>query len=248
MTDRGTAPSSQSAARSDAWRLSEVDLFQDLSPADMAVIEKSAPMREVETGSLLFAPGSPHEVLFFLKRGRVRLYRLTADGRSLTMSLVEQGQVFGEMELLGQSMEGSHAETLEPSLLCVMSRADVYGLLLADARIAARIATTLGRRVADLEQRLEAAVFSPVPSRIASTLVTLAAPGSGDIRLTHEQLAGLVGTTRETTTKVLGDLRDRRVVDLRRGRIRVLDSRLLESLSNDPAWTTTTGGHSARNR
>ncbi|MGD9954563.1 MAG: Crp/Fnr family transcriptional regulator [Candidatus Nanopelagicales bacterium] len=229
------------------WRLSEVDIFCDLPPQDMERISASAPMREVPAGTLLLRPGQGNEVLFILKRGRVRLYRVTADGRTLTLSIVDKGDIFGEMQLLGQSLQETYAETLEPSVVCIMSKDDVYRLLLADARVSARIVTALGHRVTDLERRLEQAVFRTVPSRVASTLVALAGSDRGaDVRLTHEQLADLVGTTRETTTKVLGDLRDRGLVDLRRGRIRVRDIAVLRALADDPSWSASTGGHTSR--
>lgn len=228
------------------WRLAEFDIFRDLSAPDMERIARAAPMREVGAGTTLYRPGDENPVLFILKRGRARVYRLAADGRSLTMSMVEGGEIFGEMPELGLRMAGSGAETLEPSLLCLMSRDDVRQLLLGDGRIAARLAEKLGERVTELERRLEDAVFRPVPARVASTLALLAGSGDDDVRLTHEQLADLVGTTRETVTKVLGDLRDRGLVTSRRGRIRVHDSRALADLAASGGSTAVTGGHTSR--
>ncbi|MER5213638.1 helix-turn-helix domain-containing protein [Streptomyces sp. NPDC002838] len=96
----------------------------------------------------------------------------------------------------------------------------------------------LGRRLADLEQRLSDSVFKSVAQRIATTLLTLttAQPPAGPLRpgtrhpqiaLTHEQLAALAGTSRETCTKVLRDFADRHLIRLARGRITVLDSERL---------------------
>ena len=105
-------------------------------------------------------------------------------------------------------------------------------MLLADGRIAGRIISGLGRRLAEVEQRLADAVLKPVPQRLAAVLCQLvqAAPEAGllsprgpEIQLTHEQLADLVGTTRVTTTRLLGDLRDAGVVRLRRGGVVALD-------------------------
>ena len=108
-----------------------------------------------------------------------------------------------------------------------MSRSDVRRLLLADPRVAARISEILGRRLAALEQRLSDTVFKSVPQRVGETLLTLASQRSLGrapvVQVTHEQLAALVGTSRETTTKVLGELAARGVVGLGRGRITELD-------------------------
>ncbi|MFG2972509.1 Crp/Fnr family transcriptional regulator [Streptomyces sp. NPDC048331] len=117
-----------------------------------------------------------------------------------------------------------------------MSRADVHRFLLSDARIAARITEILGRHLTDLEQRLSGSVFKTVPRRIATTLMTLATEtrphvlgGRGpQIALTHQQIAALAGTSRETTTKVLHDLADQELIRLARGHITVLDTERLK--------------------
>jgi CRP/FNR family cyclic AMP-dependent transcriptional regulator len=228
MTARDAA-----ASTSDRWCLSEVDIFRDLSSTEMEAMAERAPMRSVERGQVFYSPHEPVEVLFILKRGRVRIFRTAADGRTLTIAILEAGTVFGEMVLLGQRMDDTFAEALEPCVLCLMSRADVRGMLLSDPRIAARITEMLGQRLASVEQRLSDTLFKTVAQRLAGTLSRLAADGGGrriglgrrapEVRLTHEQLAGLVGASRETTTKTLNEFQDRGLVELRRGRVAVLD-------------------------
>ena len=134
------------------------------------------------------------------------------------------------MVIVGQRMHDSFAEALDDVVVCVMTKADVGRLLLGDSRIAARISETLGRRIGELEQKFSDAVFKSVPERIAGALATLAAASSErplgrgvQVKLTHEQLAALAATSRETTTKVLGELADQGHITLGRGRITVLD-------------------------
>ena len=222
--------------------LREFDLFRDLADDEVAAIGEAAPMRTLPSGELLYSPTRPTEVLFILRSGRVRLYVIGADGRTLTTAIVEAGQLFGEMVPLGQSLTDTYAETLDPCVVCPLSRQDVERLLLADPRIAARIAEILGRRVAELETRLSDTVLRSAPERIASTLVRMAGRDGTGVRLTHEQLADLVGTTRETVTKVLGDLADRRLVRLRRGRVDVTDTTGLRALIESGGLNPVTGG------
>ncbi len=212
------------------WCLTEVDIFTDLDEAEMGAIAEAAPMRDYRAGDLVYTPHQPVETLFILKQGRIRIFRVSADGRALTTAILEPGTIFGEMVIVGQRMHDSFAEAMDDVVVCVMTRADVRRLLLADPRIAARISATLGRRLGELEQRLSDTVFKSVPERIASTLVTLADAHSSrglsrgvQVRLTHEQLAALTGTSRETTTKILGEFADAGLVSLGRGRINVLD-------------------------
>jgi CRP/FNR family cyclic AMP-dependent transcriptional regulator len=237
MSDQGS-----DAARP-AFVLREIELFRDLTDDEVAGIGAAAPMRQAGAGQILYSPATPTEVLFILRAGRVRLYTIGAEGRSLTTAIVEPGDVFGEMAALGQSLAGMFAETLEPTTLCVMSRADVDRLLLADPRIAARIAGLLGRRVAELERRLADVVLKSAPDRVASTLTRMADRDGATIRLTHEQLAELVGTTRETVTKVLGDLSALGLVHLRRGRIVIKDSQGLRELVTIGGPSSATGGY-----
>ncbi|WP_203454568.1 Crp/Fnr family transcriptional regulator [Jiangella aurantiaca] len=219
------------------WCLSEVDIFRDLSDQEMQVIADNAPMRTYAAGELLFSPHNPVEVLFILKRGRVRVFRISGDGRALTTAIISPGTIFGEMVLLGQHMYDNFAEALDEAVVCVMSRADVHRFLLADQRIAIRIAEILGQRLVDMERRFTDTVFKSVPQRIAATLAMLArqSPRSGflargqQITLTHEQLAALVGTSRETATKVLGEFADNGLLRLGRGRITVLDAARLDA-------------------
>ncbi len=222
--------------------LRELDLFRDLSDAEIDAIGAAAPMRTIAAGQVLYSPGRPTEVLFILKGGRVRLYTIGADGRTLTTAIVEPGQLFGEMVPLGQSLTDTYAETIDPSVVCLMSRTDVDRLLLSDPRIAARIAEILGRRVAELETRLSDTVLKTAPDRIASTLTRLADRDGASIRLTHEQLADLVGTTRETVTKVLGELAARGLVQQKRGRIIVTSRNGVGHLATHGGLNPITGG------
>lgn len=152
--------------------------------------------------------------------------------------MIMPGQPFGEMavpgqhlgQLLGQHLDQSYAETVEPCVVCLMSRTDVERLLLSDPRIATRVAEFLGSRVADLERKLGDTVLKSAPERVAATLARLA--GSGQpvtVKLTHEQHADLVGSSRETTTKVLSDLAERGLVSLRRCRIVIREPKALRN-------------------
>jgi CRP-like cAMP-binding protein len=219
------------------WCMAEVDIFADLDEAEMDTLAASAPMRQFSAGSLIYSPHQPTETLFILKGGRVRIFRVSPDGRALTTAIISPGTIFGEMVVVGQQMHDSFAEALDDVAVCAMSRRDVQTLLLGDARIAARISETLGRRLAQVEQRLSDAIFKSVPERIAGTLLVMASTRplgrTVQVQLTHEQLAALAGTSRETTTKVLGEFAQQGLITLGRGRVVVLDPAGLRQLAGD---------------
>jgi hypothetical protein len=105
-----------------AWCMAEVDIFRDLTPAEMDAIAAAAPMKTYAAGELLFSPHNPVETLFILKRGRVRVFRVSVDGRALTTAIITPGTIFGEMVLLGQHMYDNYAEAIDETVVCVMSR------------------------------------------------------------------------------------------------------------------------------
>jgi CRP/FNR family transcriptional regulator, cyclic AMP receptor protein len=236
-TQRATQRASQ-AGTQQAWCMAEVDIFCDLNASEMDAMAHSAPMKQYTSGELVYTPHQPLEALFILKQGRIRIFRVSSDGRALTTAIVTPGTIFGEMVLVGQQMHDSFAEALDDVVVCVMSQADVRRLLLGDSRIATRISETLGRRLGQLEQRLSDAVFKSVPERIAGALVTLASGSGGgfgrdtQVRLTHEQLAALAATSRETTTKILGEFADLGVISLGRAKITIRDLEQLRQLAD----------------
>lgn len=228
------------ATGDDIWCIAEVDIFADLSASEMEAIAAAAPMKTYSAGDLLYTPHQPVETLFILKKGRVRIFRVSPDGRALTTALVATGTIFGDMLLLGQQMHDNFAEALDEVVVCVMARADVHRFLLSDPRIATRISEILGRRVAELERRLSDTVFKNVPQRIAATLCLLVGEqekrtlGRGvQLALTHEQIAALTGTSRETATKVLGEYADRGLLRLGRGKVTILDPDTITAEAGD---------------
>ena len=220
------------------WCMSEVDIFADLDEREMDAMAAAAPMKSYPAGEIIYSPHQPLEALFILKKGRIRIFRVSADGRALTTAIITPGTIFGEMVIVGQQMHDSFAEAMDDVVVCVMTKDDVQRLLLGDQRIAARISETLGRRLAEVEQRLSDAVFKSVPERLGSSLTVMGSPrplGRGlQVQITHEQLAALVGTTRETATRILGEFAEQGLISLGRGRITIIDLPGLESIGRTP--------------
>lgn len=231
---RGLSRRSAGDGRADARRtdasgklalLSETDVFRDLDPEEMQEIERMTAMTTCRRGKVFYTPGETGEVLFVLKRGRVNLFRISADGKKLVLTGVGPGTVFGEMSLVGQGMHGTFAEAAEDCTLCVMSRADVEHLLVAKPQVALRFLELLAGRVSDLETRLETVAFKSVPARLASEILRLAeASGNGRVEgVSHQELADTVGSYRETVTRILNELRRDGLIELDRLSIAIKD-------------------------
>lgn len=218
--------------------LNKVELFSDLSADEMAELDRMAPSQRFLRGELVFSQSQPSSTLFILKTGRIRIFRVTEEGKAMTIGILEPGAVFGEMVMVGQRMHDNYAEAIEDSSVCRLEVRDVEQFLLSDPRIAVRIARLLGEQVAALEERLTDLAHRPLSARIARTIATLANRGlsrpfgaSRGVRITHEQLAGLVGATRESTSKIMSELSAQGIIRQSRGRVVVTDPTALVALS-----------------
>jgi CRP/FNR family cyclic AMP-dependent transcriptional regulator len=213
--------------------LQMVDIFQDLTEAEIEEIDRATTMSTYRRGKIFYMPEDTSEVLFLVKKGRVQLYRISPDGKKLVIGTVGPGTVFGEMALIGQGMQNTFAEAVEECVLCVMSRDDVERLLVTKPKVALRIFEALGRRLRDAEGRLEEIAFKGIPARLASLLLQLSEEQGGDsiVGLTHQDLGEQIGTYRETTTQTLNSFKADGLLDIGRKRITILDREGLQRIA-----------------
>jgi CRP-like cAMP-binding protein len=211
--------------------LETVDIFQDLSPHDIEGIGEQTTMAAYRAGHLFYMPSDPGEVLFILKQGRVQLYRISPDGRKLIVTILHPGAVFGHMALVGQHMYSTFAEALDDCLICVMDRLEVSRLLAEKPQVAIRFLEAIGNRLLEAERRLEDSVFKRIPARLADLLLKLNSEnGNGGILkgYTHQYLADMLGTYRETATQNLNEFQNRNLIRIGRKSIEILDVSGLE--------------------
>ena len=205
--------------------LSTIDIFRDLEPEILTWLAAHTTMVTARRGQHVYTPGETSEALFLLKTGRVRIYRLTIDGKKLVLSTLEPHTFFGDMPLAGQRMYGTYAEAVEDCFICVLGRADLERLIQTCPQVAIRLLDIVGQRLVEAETVIEDFAFKGVPARLATLLLRLSAGADGGevTNYTHQDLADMVGTYRETTTLALDDFKRRGLVELGRKRIRILD-------------------------
>lgn len=213
--------------------LTELTVFQDLSPREMQELNRITTMSTVPRGRVFYRPEEPGEVLFILKEGRVQLYRISPEGKKLVITTLGPHTLFGEMALLGTKMHNTFAEAIDDCLICVMSRTDLERLILNKPQVALRILEVTGKRLREAEERLENMAFKGIPARLASLLLRLAEEqGTNEIAgLTHQDLAESVGTYRETATQVLNDLKSQGLIEIGRKRIKLLEAGRLTEIA-----------------
>ena len=221
--------------------LSMVDIFEPLSKQDLARLNGQLPDVHLEPGDMFYGPEDQTEKLFILQKGKIRIFRMTPDGREFTLAVVEAGTVFGEMALTAQQLEGAYAQAMESSQVSTMAREDLERLVLDKPEVGLRIMQVLSERLRRQENRLEDATMKDVRSRLAGSIVLLVESegirtGTGyriSAHYTHERLGTMIGANRVAVTRAFGLLQDEGVVELRRRLIHVTD---IEALRRTAAY------------
>lgn len=215
--------------------LSTIQIFRDLSAQELMEMDRQTTMASCHSGKIFYMPEDSGEVLFLLKQGRVQLYRMSPSGKKIVVATLGPGAVFGEMSIIGHGMHNTFAEALDECMLCVMSRADVDRLIREKPDVAFRFVQALGERVSQLEARLEDIAFKSIPSRLAGLLLRLAVENGGMLvrGYTHQDLAEMLGTYRETTTQTLNEFKTDGLIEIGRKRITILDRESLETIANE---------------
>lgn len=206
--------------------LESVDVFRDLSAGEVESIGSQTTMMSYKAGHLFYMPDDPGEALFILKKGHVQLYRMSPDGRKFVVATLQPGAIFGQMALVGQRMHNTFAEALDDCVICVWSRTDVERIILEKPPVALRLLEAVGERLFRAEERLEEMTLKRIPARIASLLLELdhEQGGTGYLRgYTHQTLADMIGTYRETVTQALNEFKQAKLIRIGRKTIEIVD-------------------------
>jgi CRP/FNR family cyclic AMP-dependent transcriptional regulator len=219
--------------------LSMVDILGPLSDEEMEDLAKRAPDTFLEQEDILYSPGEGTERLFILKKGKVQLYQVGDDGDEITLSVVEEGSVFGEMALTAQSLMGLYVRALTPSTVVSLRRQDVEHLIMNKPVVGLRLVQVLAERLRDSERRYADMVGKDVPARLATQILQLVdsegVVSSESYRIpthyTHEQLGSMIGCKRVAVTRAFRKLEEGGTVELEERRIVVKDIEALKDIA-----------------
>ena len=203
-------------------------------------LERLAEQRQYRRRQIIHFADQPSDFIYLLCTGRVKIARVSEQGRELTLYLLEEGALFGETGLLAVSEPYELiAETLEDSLVCVFRHADILTAVQASLPAMENLVRLISERRALAENQVADLVFLEVPKRLAKLLLRLHdAPGghcgrNGQmlrVKLTHQELANIIGSTRETTTLVLNDFKRQGLIEFLGRKIVIVSRAGLEKL------------------
>lgn len=240
MTGRTSSPS----LAEKLGLLSELALFAGLSESDMMAIGHATTMTHCVRGQQILAPDDPPDRIHIVKGGRVRMYRVTPDGKQLTLDIHAKGTILGDMTMLGQDrLPEAYADAVDEAVICTITPDELRRLIERYPIIGVNIIRHLSRRLQAAERELEAMAYQRVDQRLARRLLDLGQRFGVktqrgtliEARLTQQELAEMVGTTRETLTHTLTDLRKRGLLDMARHQVVIRDAERLAELANGDA-------------
>jgi CRP/FNR family cyclic AMP-dependent transcriptional regulator len=219
--------------------LSMVDILGPLSDEEMEDLAKRSPDTFLEQDDILYTPKDGTERLFILKKGKVQLYEVDRGGEEITLSVVEDGNVFGEMALTGQSLSGLYVRALTPSTVVSLRREELEMLIMNKPEVGLRLVRELAEKLHASEARYADMVGKDVPARLATLILTLVdsegVVSSESYRIpthyTHEQLGTMIGCKRVAVSRAFSRLKEAGAVQLKERHIIVKDIDTLKNLA-----------------
>lgn len=219
---------------------SQIPVLKALPEEVQRKLERIAEQRQYRRRQVIHFPDQPGDFLYILCTGRVKISRSSEQGREITLLLLEGPQIFGETGLF--DINASYelmAETLEDSLIAVLRRSDVLAGLRESPGAAIEMLNLVSQRRQQAEIQAADLVFLEVPKRLIKLILRLTDEGANKgtrssllskMKLTHQELANMIGSTRETTTLILNDFKRQGSIDLVGRKIIVRDRAKLEAV------------------
>jgi CRP/FNR family transcriptional regulator, cyclic AMP receptor protein len=212
------------------WFIKRCPLFERLTPPESQRLEANSNLRSFAQREIIYFPGEAGQTVLVLARGRVKIKSVTPDGRESILAFIDEGELFGELAILDASPRGEFAEALEPSQVLAIPRDDIVWLMSRRPEVALHITKLFGLRLRRVENRLRNILFRSNRERVVALLLELLdTHGQKEtdgweirLRLSHQDLANLIGATRETVTVTLGQMQREGLIEIRRQKIRIL--------------------------
>jgi CRP/FNR family cyclic AMP-dependent transcriptional regulator len=209
--------------------LRRVDLFSDLDDEALAPIEAAARERELDRGDILFDEGDTPGDLFVVTAGRVAISNKSIDDRESMVALMEPGDLFGEMPLFDDKGRSAEARALEPSVVIAIPYGPIRELYQRRPDLLWGVVGLLTTRLRNMDAALADSVFLDVTGRTAKRLLELA--GESDeftLPITQEELAGMLGASRERVNKAIASFVKLGWLEQRERRYRITNREQLE--------------------
>ena len=218
--------------------LKKVPLFSDLSEAELARFAEVTREREYPKNSVILFEDDPGDALYIVSAGQVKVVLIGEDGREVILSVLGDGDFFGEMALIDDEPRSAHVIAMRDSQLLVLRRDDFQAQLVVQPKIGLKLLRVLVQRLRRADEKIGGLVLLDVNGRVARLLLDLADEGGGPKitrRLTHHTIAQMIGSSRETVSRAMRELVDRGLIEVTRREISIRNREGLGNLAGSRA-------------
>ena len=180
----------------------------------------------------IYFPDEAATHIYMIVSGRVRLGHYQEDGKEAITAILSTGEIFGEMAMAGEEIRKDYAQAMDGNTtICPLSIEDLKELIKQNGELSFKILKLIGFRLMKLERKLELLVFKDARTRVVEFLKDAAAWKGKKVgfetmiptRLTHKDIAALTGTSRQTVTTILNELKDKNLINFDRKQILIRD-------------------------
>ena len=215
-------------------------MLRDVDDAALEHLDSTKACYVYKKGQVIFSEGIPPTGLYCLHTGKVKIYKTGDEGREKIVRLARNGDVIGYRALLMGGPSSVSAAALEESLVCCIPQDTFFKLLRANGNLTMRIIETLSAELGSAEEQILHIAQRPVRERLAEALLLLKetyGTEDGDssalsVRLSREELAGIVGTAIETLVRTLAEFKKDELISTEKKKIRILDPVRLAKVGN----------------
>jgi CRP/FNR family transcriptional regulator/CRP/FNR family cyclic AMP-dependent transcriptional regulator len=211
----------------EALYFKQVPLFAGLADAEIRELMAVARKRTFRSGEVIFHRDDPGQVMYIIKEGKVKMCLISPDGQEISLVVFGKGDCFGEFAILDGLPRSADAVTLEKVECYSLQRSDFHKAVMKNPQIAIQVMEVLTKRLRTTDQMIEDLIFLDVYGRVAKKLLELADTHGVkvddgvriEVRLTQQELASMVGASRESVNKVLGYFTDKHYISTDKHRI-----------------------------
>ena len=211
-----------------------VPFFTQMSDAEVDVIRSLAAEKHYPKNAVVLTEGEIGDSLYMIQSGRVKIFIGDEDGREIILKLLGPGHFFGEMAMIDQQPRSASVTTLESSTFLVLSHGAFEACVERAPRIANMVLRVLAQRVREADRKIGSLALMDVYGRVASTLLELAVNQNGQLvvseKLSQQDIANMVGASREMVNRILKDLSDRGFIAVESKSIVIINRELPPSL------------------
>jgi len=207
----------------------QVSIFSDLTEEEIQALSSATKRRTFRASEVIFHRDDPGQVLYMIKEGKVKICIISPDGQEVSLAVLGKGEYFGEFALLDGLPRSTDAVALDRVECYTLQRSDFLNAIQKNPKIAILVLEALSKRLRATDDMVEDLIFLDVYGRVAKKLLELAdAHGVKteegiiiDVRLTQQELASMVGASRESVNKVLGYFTDKKFISTDKHRITI---------------------------